>query len=316
MDNRGNYKIIDAHCDTLSELADRGGSFENNGLCISLDKLRAYGGYVQFFAAWLDDAERAPLQRVLLLIDRFNTELSKCSGTMLQVLSAEDFGKAFLEKKVGAMLTVENGKCLEGSLSNLRILYRLGVRAMTLTWNGANELGDGVMEHSGGGLTEFGRSVVAEMNHLGMMIDVSHISEKGFWEVLSLSGAPVMASHSNAHRVAGHQRNLTDEQIRALAGKGGVIGLNVYPAFLSDAGRAGLEDCLGHIEHILAVGGEDCLGLGSDFDGFAPPMTENLAGPEGYINLFLLLEQKGFSPRLIDKISHGNFLRFAKRILH
>ena len=95
MDNRGNYKIIDAHCDTLSELADRGGSFENNGLCISLDKLRAYGGYVQFFAAWLDDAEHAPLQRVRLLIDRFYTELSKCSGTMLPVLSAEDFGKAF-----------------------------------------------------------------------------------------------------------------------------------------------------------------------------------------------------------------------------
>lgn len=310
-----NYRILDAHCDTIGELWRRGGSLQKNDLTLSLDRLSAYGGYIQFFALWLDDACDTPLQEVLQLIDVFYRELEHNTDRLLPVLTAADCEKAFAQGKIGALLTAENGNALEGSLANLRLLYRLGVRALTLTWNGANELCDGIGEGRGGGLTDFGRTVVEEMNRLGMMIDVSHLSVRGFWDVLETSKAPVMASHSNALAVAGHPRNLSNDQIRGLAERGGVIGLNMYPAFLSDSGRAGITDCLRHIEHILSVGGEDCLGLGSDFDGFETSLPEGIAGPQEYYRLFSALEQAGYPARLISKITHENIINFSGRVL-
>ncbi len=313
--NRKKYRVIDAHCDTVYELMMQGGNLVENSLCVSLDKLTQYGGYLQFFAAWIDDKEAEPLSLTLRLLDRMHREIKEHENAMGLVLSAMDAQCVLQQGKVGALLTVENGNSLEGELSNLQLLYDLGVRALTLTWNAANELADGIMEPRGGGLTEFGKSVVIEMNRLGMMIDVSHLSEKGFWDVLSLSKQPVMASHSNARSVASHCRNLTDEQIRALSQSGGVIGLNVYPAFLTDHEGASLSDCMRHIEHILAVGGEDCLGLGSDFDGFSAPMAEGLASPADYVYLFEALKQQGYSDLQIEKLSCGNFLRFMEKIL-
>ena len=308
------YKVIDCHCDTLTELHE-GETLLNDRCTVNVSKLKAYDGYVQLFAAWLDDADKTPLKTVLKIIDRFYDELVIHKVSMVQILSATDFEKAFFEKKVGAMLTVENGACLEGEIANLRNLYRLGVRAMTLTWNGQNEIADGIGEGRGTGLSDFGKSVVYEMNKLGMMIDVSHLSEAGFFDVLALSEVPVMASHSNSRSIGSHMRNLTDEQIKQLAEKGGVTGLNLYPLFLSDSGKADLNVCLQHIEHIVNVGGEDCLVLGSDFDGFSTEPVTDLAGPEDYSKLFALLEKKGHSGTLIEKITHKNFIRFAKEVL-
>ena len=308
------YKIIDCHCDTLTELQD-GENLSCERCVVSLQQLQAYGGYIQLFAAWIDDVNSAPLHTVLAIIDKFYQELSIHKGSIMQILSKEDFEKAFCGKKVGAMLTIENGNCLEGKLSNLRNLYRLGVRAMTLTWNGRNEIADGIGESQRGGLSDFGSEVVEEMNRLGMMIDVSHLSEKGFLDVLSLSKVPVMASHSNSRAIGSHLRNLTDEQIKLLAEKGGVLGLNLYPLFLSDSGKADLEDCLRHIEHITNVGGEDCLVLGSDFDGFSAEPIRDLRGPKDYVKLFDLLQKKGYSESFVEKFTHQNFVAYAKQVL-
>ncbi|MBO5929866.1 MAG: membrane dipeptidase, partial [Clostridia bacterium] len=136
--------IIDAHCDTLHEAVQRGLTLTDDALCVSLPKLRQYGGFIQFFAAWIDDAEMQPFLRANHLIDKFYRELEDNRDTMAQILSFEDFESAFLDGRVGAMLTVENGNCLEGTLSNLHRLYQLGVRALTLCWNGSNEIADGI----------------------------------------------------------------------------------------------------------------------------------------------------------------------------
>ncbi len=308
------YHVIDCHCDTISELKKHE-SLAENSRAVSLSKMQQYGSYTQLFAVWVDDESPDPLQEVLHLISRFYEEVEKSGSGMTCVLSADDLERVVREKKSGAMLTVENGNCLKGSLANLRILHRLGVRALTLTWNGANELADGIYETRGAGLSVFGREVVCEMNRLKMIVDVSHLSERGFLEVLSLSEKPVMASHSNSRALAGHIRNLTDAQIRCLSEKGGVIGLNLYPAFLCDSGKAALEDCLLHIRHITNVGGENCLVFGSDFDGFSGETVHGLSGSEDYGKLFDCLKQKGYSETFIEKLTHKNFIAFAKTVL-
>jgi membrane dipeptidase len=185
---------------------------------------------------------------------------------------------------------------------------------MTLTWNGENELACGV-EAGSGGLSAFGKEVVYEMNRLGMLIDVSHLSERAFWDVLSISKAPVMASHSNAKSLCDHKRNLKDEQILAISRMGGVIGLNFYPPFLSNSGVANMEDCIRHIDRILAVGGENCLGLGSDFDGFTEPVTVGLSSSDAYHDLFSELLKRGYPDRVLQKLAYGNFLSLAKKVL-
>ncbi len=308
------YPIIDAHCDTLTELHKDGGTLQKNNLQVSLEKLKRYSGFIQFFAVWISDDNETPLKEALFFVDKFHEEIKQHSHLMKPVLTAEDFETVLSEGKIGAVLTLENGNCLEGSLANLRLFYRLGVRALTLTWNDDNLLGSGV-EGSGGGLTEFGREVVREMNRLGMMIDVSHLSERGFWDVISLSDAPVMASHSNAFAISSHKRNLKDSQIRALSEQGGVIGLNFYPHFLSNRGEANLWDAFRHVEHILKIGGENCLGIGSDFDGFSSPVTKGMTGSQDIDGFFDFLGRHGMGESVLKKIKSDNFKNFAKKLL-
>ncbi len=309
------YRVIDAHCDTIGELLRQGGTLRESELCVTLERLKEYEGYIQFFAAWIDDAVSEPMKEAMRIINLYHRGLSENKDVMLPILKAEDFELAFSKEKIGAMLTVENGNCLEGSLENLHRLYRLGVRALTLTWNGANLLCDGIGEGRGAGLSDFGRSVVREMNDLGMIIDVSHLSEQGFWDVLEETKAPVMASHSNCQAVCQHKRNLKDEQIQALIETGGLIGLNLYPLFLHNSGTATVSDCLRHLEHILALGGENCLGLGSDFDGFSGNMPQGISGPHTYHRLFEAMAQLGWQDEVIQKISHQNFMHFVSTVL-
>lgn len=309
------YCIADAHCDTLYELWKKGGSLQDHSFHVSLESVAAYGGYTQFFAVWVDDESKTPLEDVMQMLDVFYRTLEQNKENMQQLLTATDCQQAFSPGKLSAILTIENGNALMGSLTNLRLFYRLGVRGLTLTWNGANELADGVGEQRGGGLTEFGRSVVREMNQLGMMIDVSHLSVQGFWDVLAESRAPVMASHSNARAIANHHRNLSDDQIIAIEKQGGFIGLNLYPAFLTDGDSASIDDCVAHLEHIISIAGEDCIGLGSDFDGFTPPMTIGLESPAGYCFLFETLEHRGWSKQRIRKLTHENLIRYVQKVI-
>jgi len=309
------FFVVDAHCDTLSELKKTGESLQTNNLHISLDSLQQYGGYIQLFAAWVDDACKNPLDEALALVEVFYTQLTLNQKVMHQVLGRDDLKKAFDLGKVGAMLAVENGNVLGGCLENVYRLYQLGVRAMTLTWNGKNELGVGSLFCDEEGLSPFGVEVVHEMNRLGMIVDVSHLSEQGFWDVLMHSSQPVMASHSNAKTVTPHKRNLSDEQICALVQMDGFIGLNLYPDFLTGKKTADLDDCVRHIAHMVELGAELSLGLGSDFDGVTC-LPQGLSGAGDYDKLFNRLLQKGYSDTFIHNITHKNFLRFAEQVLH
>lgn len=312
--NPKKYHIIDCHCDTITKLKANE-SLSEDKCDVSIRKMEKYGSYTQLFAIFVCDTDSTPFKTTMHYIDKFYTELYKNKNTLVQVKTVQDIEQVIAEGKLGAMLTIENGNALEGEISNLRNFYRLGVRAMCLTWNGQNEIADGIGEARGAGLSDFGRQVVLEMNRIGMMVDVSHLSEKGFEDVIEISEKPIMASHSNSRAISSHKRNLTDEQLRRLAEKGGITGLNLYQPFLADSGVATLENCLAHIRHIISVGGEDCLVLGSDFDGFSiPPMTE-LTDAGEYGNLFDLLKAHGFSNDLIEKITYKNFIRFAKAVL-
>ena len=218
-------------------------------------------------------------------------------------------------KKTGILVSIEGGEILGESLFMLDIIYRLGVRALGLTWNQRNAIADGVGEEfSKNGLSIFGRRVITKMNNLGMLIDISHLNEAGFWDVLELSEKPVVASHSCARALCDHPRNLSDSQLRALAKEGGMVGINFCPEFLRPSGQATIDDVVRHICHVAEVSGVNSVGFGSDFDGItsAPEGLENV---ERFNCLREALEKCGFSREEMVRICHGNFIRVLGEVL-
>lgn len=333
---------VDMHCDTIAALLGmrrRGISAENSGLeknslHVDLEKLEKGGCFLQNFALFVALSECSdPFQECMALMDLYYEEMEKNKDRIRPVYRYEDIEKNRAEGKLSAMLTVEEGAVCKGRLGNLRLLYRLGVRMLTLTWNFPNELGwpNVRMPEKGSGdapdfgspdrehgLTETGFAFLEEMERLGMIVDVSHLSDAGFWDVARMAGKPFVASHSNARTVCGHVRNLDDDMIRALAEKGGVTGLNFCPSFLeekkeADGTRGDLAVIAAHARHIVDTGGEDCLGLGSDFDGI--PTNEALPDASCLPSLADALKKAGFSERQIDKIFCENVLRVYREVL-
>jgi len=309
--------IVDAHCDTITTIMERGEELRKNNCHVDIHRLKEYKNYVQFFAAFIspEHAQMGALKRTLSIIDRLYHEIEINKDDISLCCNYNEIINCIQSGKIAAVLTIEGGEALEGSISSLRMLYRLGVRAMTLTWNYRNHIADGVIDGvSGGGLTPFGREVISEMNQLGMLIDVSHISEPGFWDVLKLSKKPIIASHSNAKRLCDHARNLTDEQLLALKKNGGVTGINLYPVFLNNSGKASIKDVMLHIEHILALTGEDTLGFGADFDGIEST-PEGLDGAECYSKIINEMLRLNYSESLVRKIAGENFMRVIREVL-
>lgn len=307
--------IFDAHCDTLQKITDFEGGFEKNGYSLDIKRMKDVSeGYVQVFASFINKKEDVlpPFQRCNQLIERYFSEIRKCDGHMCHCGTYEQILKSIETGKIAALLGIEGGEAIEGSLEKLRYFYGKGVRVMTLTWNHSNEISDGIGEAKGGGLTEFGKNVVSEMNYLGMLIDVSHISKKGFWDVLEETKSPVAATHSNAYGVCPHKRNLDDNQIKAIIKNDGCIGINLYPPFLSQ-NKATISDVLKHIEYILALGGENNIGLGSDFDG-VDELPEDITDVRSLSKLFDEMSRLGYTDLLIKNICSGNFLRLTEKI--
>lgn len=309
--------IIDAHCDTALQALDKNADLYENSLQLDLKRLLGYGKRVQFFAAFAYPAiyRNNALARVLSIIDAVYEAEKKHSDKIAVCLNFRDIDLAIDNGKVAALLCVEGGECLNGELPVLRQLYRLGVRSMLLAWNNRNLLADGVEEPYGSGLSAFGRKVVAQMEQLGMIVDVSHLCEASFNDVLEISKKPVIASHSNSKAVCGNIRNLTDRQLDGIKINGGVVGVNFYPYFLNNAGKASIDDIINHIEHICSVTGEDHIGIGSDFDGIdLTPLS--MEGTQCVPVLFERLAQLNYSNNFIEKFAGLNFLRIIRQILH
>jgi membrane dipeptidase len=249
------------------------------------------------------------------MLDRFYIELEKnkdfiaFAGNYDEMISNDKNGK------MSAFLTIEEGGAIKGQLHNLRNFYRLGVRLITLTWNFQNEIGypNCKEEFRNMGLTEFGKEVVHEMNKLGMIIDVSHLSDGGFYDVARLSTKPFIASHSNARELCGHTRNLTDDMIKVLANKGGVMGINFEREFLGTKGISTIEDMVRHISHIKNVGGINVISIGSDYDGINPELEmKNI----GEISMLIdELKKNSFTEDEIEKILYKNAVRVIKEVL-
>lgn len=308
--------VVDAHCDTLTKIMETNESLNKNSCHSDLNRMSIYDGYVQFFAAFIEPhyGGAYALKRGIEIIDTFYLEQEKHSQKLSLCTDYAGIEKTISEKKVAGILSIEGGEALNGELSALRMFYKLGVRSICLTWNHRNEIADGQAEDiTGGGLTNFGRAVVAEMNSLGMLVDVSHISERGFWDVLEATDSPIIASHSNARAICNHKRNLTDDQIFALVKNKGVMGINFYPPFLTKSKVAALTDIINHIEHIVGLAGCDNIGIGADFDGINSTPTE-ICGVEDIEKVLNELARLNYTESDIKKIAGENFLRVIKTV--
>ncbi|MBE7011570.1 MAG: membrane dipeptidase [Ruminococcaceae bacterium] len=298
------FGIFDAHADTVSKIYETNQNLKENSCHTDFERMKQYPKYTQVFAAFVDRKaiSESPKAYTEKLILKYKDEIHKCG--ILGIESTEDLGK----NTYSSILSIEGGEALGGEIQNIDYFYNLGVRILTLTWNYDNELCGGIGDYSGKGLSEFGRNVVKRMNEIGMIVDVSHISEKGFWNVAKCSEKPFIASHSNVRKICSHSRNLTDEQIKEIIRQNGVIGVNFYPVFLSEDGRCGFEKIIEHIEYILNLGGENNVGIGSDFDG-VDSLPDGITGVEDMSRLVDLMEKRGYKDKLISKILYENFNR-------
>lgn len=312
--------VVDGHCDTLLELLKKKYSFWGNNTEGQLDWQRARAGKInlQFMACFLEPEYKphGALSRILEMLDFFHKMQEEASlrGIELELITSREQLQNIHTEDFKVLLSIEGGEVLEGKLSNLRILYRLGFRSLTLTWNQRNQIADGAWESEGkGGLTAFGKAVIREMNRLGMLIDVSHLNEAGFWDVLAESQQPIIASHSCCRSLCNHPRNLTDAQLKAIRDNGGVIGINYYPGFLG-TGDVTIDNVIEHIEYAAGICGVEHIGLGSDFDGIekVPQGLEDAAMLPAITEILL---RRGWKDTAVTKILGGNFLRVLKQVL-
>ena len=329
-------RVVDMHCDTISRLLGlrregRAETLRENTGHLDLLRMRQGNYLLQNFALFVDlGTGRDPWEEVCALYDCYREELEKNADRIAPVYRYADIAANEREGKLSAMLTVEEGAVCKGQPARLEELYEMGVRMVTLTWNFPNELGypnlsrelEGeARKHTPelrGGLTECGREFVEEMERLGMIPDVSHLSDAGFYDVLEVTKKPFVASHSNARAVCPHVRNLTDDMIRRLAERGGVMGLNYYADFLEEVpeGRKNpgtLAAIVLHAKHITDVGGVEVLGLGSDFDGI--DTHAELPGAQSMERLWEALKGSGFTESQLDRIFSGNVLRVYRETL-
>lgn len=311
-------KYIDMHCDTLMA-AFRDPNFDlfQNDRMVDFTKMRQGGALAQFFAMFLippgrgepfdDDDYINCLHGALMRNIEAHSDLIGFATNAEELLANEQAGK------LSAFLTIEDGRSVNGSMEKLQHYYDMGVRLISLTWNFKNCFGspnspDPVTMAEG--LTEFGKEAVVHMNELGMLVDVSHLSDGGFMDVAQIAKKPFVASHSNCRALSPHQRNLTDEMIRILADKGGVSGINFGPSFLNadtNCQDSTKELIVEHIKHFINVGGEDCVALGSDFDGVGGNLE--IGSSDRVPLIWELLHQEGFSDDLIEKIAWKNTFR-------
>ncbi len=298
--------IADTHCDTLCRIVDEGAGFADGAYNVTLNKIKKYEHYTQVFACFIDPIYKENAkERCLRLIGEFYRQAALCGMAVCR--SHEDIARARKAHIPAAILSVEGGECIE-SLRDLENYARLGVKMAALTWNYDNHIAGGVF--GSGGLSEFGRRVVRRMDELKMAVDVSHLNERSFWEVLETTKAPPIASHSSSYSVCAHKRNLTDEQFREIVRCGGYVGINFYPLFLNGTKKAGIDDVLHHIDRFLELGGEDTIGIGADFDG-VDCLPERLEGSDKLACLFERMEQLGYTQKVVEKITYGNFDRMT-----
>ncbi len=337
---------IDFHCDTLMLTAKRDFSddlYDNKKTAVDFRRMKEGGQSAQFFAIFMDTKERMEEMNVKFPSDEdyiagrlesAKENLSRHLDLAALATNYETLKKNQSEGKLSMFLTFEEGRVLDNSLDKLKYYYDEGIRLITLTWNYENCLGfpnSHDSEKMNKGLKPFGRDTVVRMKELGMLVDVSHLSDGGFWDVAKLLDTPFIASHSNCRDLDFHPRNLTDDMLREIANHGGVVGLNFAPSFLNqsqipDAVKkwngydkrniivySRISDMIRHLDHMKDIGGEEIVALGSDLDGIGGELE--ISSPLDFDKLFNALKKSGWSEEQIDKLAYKNAERIIKDVL-
>lgn len=302
--------IFDTHCDTLNAVLSSNSSLRKNNLRLDLTRTSQYDGYTQFFAVWLENSKNA-VEKFNTISDLFNSELAKNSDIAKKCVSYNDLKKAQSESKTAAFLSLE-GAYFINSPEDIDMIFKKGVRCVSLTWNNDSALAGGV--NSNNGLTKLGRELIPVFEQKGILLDVSHLNEKSFWELAWLAKKPFIASHSCSKALCSSKRNLTDEQFSKICASGGCVGVNFYPTFLSNDSTAAIADIAEHIKHFKKIDGIDFVGFGSDFDG-TDLLPDGISGAESMKQIVSALSYHGFSSDEIDKVTHLNFERVIKDVL-
>ncbi|MBE6124949.1 MAG: membrane dipeptidase [Erysipelotrichaceae bacterium] len=311
------FSVIDMHCDTMTGLCRSGKDFRDNDCHISLKKMTEGNYLMQCFAMFLYlEKTPEPFKQCNVFIDYFDKMMRENSDVIRPVTTVEEILENREKGLMSAMLTIEEGEAIEGSLENLQHFYDRGVRMMTLTWNFANQLAFPNYVYEGRidterGLTEKGIEVIKKMWEIGMIVDVAHLNDAGIYDVFKYATKPIVASHSNARAVHDVPRNLSDDMIIKMKENGGIMGINYCPDFISkDTEHNQIPDIIRHIKHIVEVGGIETVALGSDFDGIPTPVGMSDCSKTN--DLYDALVREGFSEEDIDKIFYKNFLRVLK----
>ncbi len=319
---------IDMHCDTLEAalVQKKDTIWELPGAMVDVSRLKVAGAAAQFFAMFLpqrDEPEWFGLQKMpeleqlmMQMYGVFQNTLKQCSDTLAFAGNYKELEANQKAGKISAFLTIENGCPVDGRMENIKRYYEMGVRLMTLTWNDANCFGyphSTKREEMEKGLTDFGKEAVSYMQELGMIVDVSHLSDGGFYDVADVAKRPFVASHSNCRALSPATRNLTDDMIRVLAEHGGVAGINFEPSFLNKdiTDEVSRISCMcDHVEHFINVGGIECVGIGTDFDGIGGQFE--IADCTAMEHLFEELKRRGIHEDALDKIAWGNVARVIR----
>ena len=308
-------KYFDLHCDTLFSIAHEGGSLLSRGGHLDLDRASRFEPYAQVFALFcgtepLDDPESAhALFQTLMTTAEQQFRLA--SDRLVHCRTAEDFDRACASGKAAAFLSIEGAELLQ-SEPDIRTAAEAGVRIVTLSWNHDSCYACGAARSRRKGLTERGRQLVGRLEREGMFFDVSHLSERGFWDLAEITGRPILATHSNSRAVRRHVRNLNDDQAREIIRRGGLVGLNCYVPFVTPDETASVRALFPHIDHLMELGGERCLALGADFDG-CDRLPEEIRDITGMQTLAEEMRRHGYAETLIDNLFFENAARFVRK---
>ena len=312
------YALIDLHCDTLADWkytsTGNPDTLDDPKRVLTLSNMPKEVNWAQFYAVFIPDEERGEKAIEYFEFNRknFERQMELFGDRVAPCRNAADMEAAWAAGKTAAFLTIENGSAIAGDMSRVKLLADQGVRCITLVWNGENEIGSGhTTQH---GLSDFGKAVVPELEKQGILIDVSHLNDPGFEDLMSVVKKPFVATHSNARSICAHKRNLTDEMIREMVKRDCLIGLNYFVKFLENDGNVeSLDQLMKHIEHFFALGAEKNLALGSDFDGAVLP--ECLSTPAKAAGIYGYLLERGMSREQAEGIMFRNAQEFLKKNL-
>ena len=303
------FSFFDAHCDTLSCCTHLGWNMADSPGHTDLRRGAEFAHYAQVFAIFHDGA-KPPIDGMLAECGRqaqmFRTQLELNEDKMMQCRTAEDLKRAAAEHKTAAFLSVEGAELLECDPNRLGFAAELGVKLVNLTWNRANALSGSNLEERGQGLSEQGRAFVKRAQSLGILLDVSHLSDPGFWDLVDITQQPIVASHSDSRALCDHSRNLTDEMFRAVRDTSGFVGINFYTPFIGRSNT--IDDIFAHLEHFLEMDGEKTVGFGGDWDG-CDRMPEGIGGVQDMVKIYEKMLQRNYSQTLIDDIFYNNLKR-------